>query len=243
MLHTLQTPNKGCLRHCSLEQDNKTCSRLEPGCRLYLIMIFLNFSDSFVPTVTARLKIQSPAGKHRWFIKARLLHLLHYDSYVGLATVFLLNQFNLARRQDKRWLQLSQESKWTASSADVFFSVCLLSKSVYLCNDWWKTSSSYPKMGEPVKVFMELALTVCPRLCAALYRPRTEANSSKERCLHNGKELSPHPKTWKKFSSVCFIFLSWLLSELVVKRVPSKRQMSTCLAEHRSNKDLKRSKG
>lgn len=173
MLHTLQTPNKGCLRHCSLEQDNKTCSRLEPGCRLYLIMIFLNFSDSFVPSVT----------------------------------------------------------------------VCLLPKSVYLCNDWWKTSSSYPKMGEPVKVFMQLALTVCPRLCAALYRPRTEANSSKERCLHNGKELSPHPKTWKKFSRVCFIFLSWLLSEPVVKRVPSKRQMSTCLAEHRSNKDLKRSKG
>lgn len=42
MLHTLQTPNKGCLRRCSLEQDNKTYSRLEPGCRLYLI-IFLIF--------------------------------------------------------------------------------------------------------------------------------------------------------------------------------------------------------
>lgn len=117
--HTLQTPNKGCLRRCSLEQENKTYSRLKPGCRLYLIifLIFLNFSDSFVPTVTARLKIQPPAGKHWWFIKARLLHLLHYDSHVGLATVFLLNQFNLARRRDKRWLQLSQESKWT----DVFF--------------------------------------------------------------------------------------------------------------------------
>lgn len=96
--------------------------------------------------------------------------------------VFLLNQFNLARRQDKRWLQLSQESKWTASSADVFFSVCLLPKSVYLCNDWWKTSSSYPKMGEPVKVFMQLALTVCPRLCAALYRLRPTA-AKKDVCI------------------------------------------------------------
>lgn len=54
-----------------------------------------------------------------------------------------------------------------------FFSVCLLSKSVYLCNDWWNTSSSYTKTGEPVEVFVQLALTVCPRLCAALYRPQT----------------------------------------------------------------------
>lgn len=92
-----------------------------------------------------------------------------------------------------------------------------------------KNQQQLPKDGRASRSVCAASFNSLSRaLCGPLQAPDSRY-VSKERCLRNGKELSPHPRTWKTFSSVCFIFLSWLLSERVVKRVPSKRQMSTCL--------------